>query len=65
VDNYIIRIYRRDPRDPHKIIGMAEAVETEEKVTFTSLDKLQSILNQPKTGQGKRRIARKSKGSKG
>ncbi len=45
MDNYIIRIYRRDPADPQKIAGIAEAVETEKKRAFSTSGELVNILN--------------------
>lgn len=51
MDNYIIRIYRRDPRDPQKIIGMAESVERDEKRTFTDFSQLQKFIGMGKTGE--------------
>jgi hypothetical protein len=44
MDNYIVRIYRRDPDDPRKIAGMVELVEQEEKKAFTGIEELVRIL---------------------
>lgn len=45
VDNYIVRIYRRDEENLRKIAGIVEQVGTEEKRSFHSLDELWTILS--------------------
>jgi hypothetical protein len=44
MDNYIIRIYRRDPNDPAKITGLVETVGTDEEKAFTCLEELCETL---------------------
>ncbi len=44
MENYIIRIYRRDPDDPLKPVGMVEVVETSETRTFTHASELVDII---------------------
>ncbi len=44
MESYVIRIYRRDPDDPLKPVGMVEVVETSETRTFTHADELVDIL---------------------
>jgi hypothetical protein len=44
MENYIIRIYRRDPDDPLKPVGMVEVVETSETRTFTHASELIDII---------------------
>ena len=44
MENYIVRIYRRDAADPSKIAGVFESVEQETENTFTSLKSLFSLL---------------------
>jgi hypothetical protein len=44
MENYIIRIYRRDPDDPLKPVGMVEVVETSETKTFTHASELVDII---------------------
>lgn len=44
MENYIIRIYRRDRRNLRKITGMVESVETDMKRPFTDLDQLREII---------------------
>jgi hypothetical protein len=44
MESYVIRIYRRDPDDPLKPVGMVEVVETSETKTFTHAGELMDIL---------------------
>jgi hypothetical protein len=44
MENYIVRIYRRDAADPHKVAGVFESVEQETENTFTNLNSLVSLL---------------------
>jgi len=44
MENYVIRIYRRDPDDPLKPVGMVEVVETSEKKAFTHASELVDII---------------------
>jgi len=44
MENYIVRIYRRDASDPHKVAGVFESVEQETENTFTNLNSLVSLL---------------------
>ncbi len=56
VDNYIVRIYRRDEEDLRKIAGIVEQVGKEEKQAFRNLDELWTILKSPES-----RLSRKKK----
>lgn len=47
MENYIIRIYRRDHDKPVAIAGIVESVETETKQAFKSMDELSRILCKP------------------
>ena len=49
MENYIVRIYRRDETDPEKMAGTFESVEKETRKAFTSLDTLVDLLT-PKRG---------------
>ncbi|MBI5193677.1 MAG: hypothetical protein HZA08_09590 [Nitrospirae bacterium] len=51
VDNYIVRIYRRDEEDIRKVVGIVEHVGAEEKQAFHSMDELCGILSSQ--GEGK------------
>ncbi len=44
LDNYIIRIYRREKTDPRLIVGIVEIVGTKEKKGFNNYDELREIL---------------------
>lgn len=44
MDNYIVRIYRRDIEDAGRIAGFVEIVELGEKRTFTGIEELIKIL---------------------
>lgn len=44
MENYIVRIYRRDATDPDKVAGVFESVEQETENTFSSLSSLISLL---------------------
>lgn len=45
MENYIVRVYRRDRRNTHGVVGLVENVENEEKLVFHSLEELCSILS--------------------
>jgi hypothetical protein len=49
MENYIVRIYRRDETDPDKMAGTFESVENETRNAFTSLGSLIDLLT-PKRG---------------
>ena len=51
MENYIVRIYRRDEVDPHKVAGVFESVEQETENTFTNLNSLVSLLATECTGK--------------
>ena len=44
MENYIVRIYRRDQTDPDKVAGTFESVENETRNGFTSLGSLIDLL---------------------
>jgi len=45
MENYIVRIYRRDRADPSKLTGVCESVEQETRTTFNTLGKLMSLIS--------------------
>ncbi|HBI23988.1 MAG TPA: hypothetical protein DDX84_07290 [Nitrospiraceae bacterium] len=65
VDNYIVRIYRRDEEDLRKIVGIVEQVGAEEKRSFHSLDELWTILSVAKGRIPRKGKSRKVKGNSG
>lgn len=59
MESYVVRIYRRDRKEPALIVGLVEAVKTGEVNNFTCGDELSRILCQPT-----RSVKRKAKGEK-
>ena len=43
-ESYIVRIYRRDEKDPAGIVGLVEVVETGEVKKFAGGDELNAVL---------------------
>jgi hypothetical protein len=62
MENYIIRIYRRDPDDPHKPFGMVEFVETSETRTFRHVSELVDIICSTGDSSAPNSISRKHTG---
>lgn len=58
MENYIVRIYRRDQDRPSEIAGLVELVEVEKKQAFKNMDELSQILCSPM--KKKRRKRKKS-----
>jgi len=44
VENYILRIYRRDCADPRRVDGLLESVEQESQQSFNDLNTLGTLL---------------------
>ncbi len=44
MDSYIIRVYRRDLKDPNVLTGIIEIVSRQEKQPFRSYDELWQIM---------------------
>ena len=44
MENYIVRIYRRDDCQPESITGLVEAVESGETQSFSTLTELATLL---------------------
>jgi hypothetical protein len=49
LNNYILRVYRLDPKKPQSLVGLVEEVGVKEKKAFTNLQELWDILSHPKT----------------
>ncbi|HAM49823.1 MAG TPA: hypothetical protein DCP92_03710 [Nitrospiraceae bacterium] len=45
MDNYIVRIYRRQKDNPRVLVGLVEEVGTTGKKAFNDIDDLWEILN--------------------
>ncbi len=52
MDNYIVRIYRKEKDDPRLLVGLVEKVGSEGKRAFSNLDELWQILNAATEGKG-------------
>jgi hypothetical protein len=52
--SYIVRIYRRDPKNPRIVAGTVEEVGIEGKKGFGSFDELRGILSAAPRGRGRR-----------
>jgi hypothetical protein len=60
LENYIVRIYRRDSGNPFEIAGIVESVEDEKKQAFKNMNELSQILRSPE----EKRPSRKKKRAK-
>ncbi len=49
MENYIVRIYRRDQDNPDHVTGMLESVEAETRHPFKTLKGLHSLLSDTDT----------------
>ena len=45
MDHYIVKVYRRDNDDPHKIAGHIQHVSSESERPFAHLEELNEILS--------------------
>jgi hypothetical protein len=54
LDNYIIRIYRRDKSNHRFIVGTVEEIGSGEKKGFTTFDELREILVPVRGGRSAR-----------
>jgi hypothetical protein len=57
-EDYIIRIYRRDPQDGRMVVGTVEQVGENLKMGFTDFEELRLIMGVPRG-----RTRRKDEGS--
>jgi hypothetical protein len=62
MDSYVVRIYRRDQKDPHKSVGVVERAEGEGEQAFHDLEELMAILASPKSYSGNPENRQKGKG---
>ena len=58
MDSYVVRIYRRNPREPRKQAGVVERAGTKDQKVFHDLEGLLAILST----QGPNRPERKALG---
>ena len=45
MDNYVVRIYRRNRGNPQNLVGIVEIVANQEEKPFANFEELQSILS--------------------
>lgn len=57
MENYIVRIYRRDEEDCGKVTGVIESVEHDTRHTFHTLNSLRSILMQASNRDGRNTVS--------
>jgi hypothetical protein len=51
-ESYLVRIYRRDKREPLLVAGLVELIEQERTETFKNAEELLGILGIPGTATG-------------
>ena len=54
MESYIVRIYRRDEKDPAAIAGLIEAVQTGEVDKFADRDELCAVICRKPKGRKRR-----------
>lgn len=64
MENYIVRIYRRDAQDPERVSGLVEVVGDGATRPFTSFEELSEILL-PGRKAAEQRTGKKEKRRKG
>ncbi len=55
MENYILRIYRRDQYHPDRVVGIVEDVENGESLSFRSLTELIQILSKQQPADNERK----------
>lgn len=60
MENYIVRIYRRDEEDCGKVTGVIESVERGTRHTFHTLNSLRSVLMQASDCNGRSGVSAES-----
>ena len=58
MDSYVVRIYRRDPKDPARLAGVVERAGAKGRKAFQDLGGLMAIL----TGSGGRLVSKRKRG---
>jgi hypothetical protein len=49
MENYIVRLYRRDSTNPEKLVGLIETVGLDKTRSFHTVNELVAILSEPHT----------------
>jgi hypothetical protein len=61
MENYIVRIYRRDEQDPNNIVGTLESVEQQTRQSFKNMNALKRLLSSsPKPQPDKNDLSERS-----
>ncbi len=55
MENFVVRIYRRDTEDPNKVAGIVEVLGGNQEKSFVNLDGLRAILTAKTTASGKKK----------
>jgi translation initiation factor 1 (eIF-1/SUI1) len=63
MDSYVVRIYRRDERNPGKVAGLVELIEQEQIKSFTCIEELAKILGLKGEVSAKEQIEEEYRGS--
>jgi len=50
MENFIVRISRRDASDPERVMGQVEVIGKEEKQAFKNIEELMEILSRQEKG---------------
>ena len=66
MESYIVRVYRRDKKDPEEIVGLVEVVETGEVKKFANRYELDQIVStrgkaSKRSSKGRSRVGGPSK----
>ena len=64
MENYVLRIYRREKNDPRILVGVVEEVGVDGNKAFSNLDELWFILNSSKAETTKNKKRNKSSNEK-
>lgn len=61
MESYIVRVYRRNGKDPANVVGLVEIVETRERKAFKNAMEMWEIMSPKTSGKRKRgmRVAAK------
>jgi hypothetical protein len=52
VDSYVVRIYRRDPKEPRRLTGVVERAGGEDQTAFHDVEELLAILSSQRPNRG-------------
>jgi hypothetical protein len=61
MDSYVVRIYRRDPKDPRRLVGVVERAEVKGEKAFHDLGELMGIFGSQEPDRGVHKSVRRGK----